>query len=140
MTNTELDEAIEYVNDFAKDVDDEGLDRDGNARHYFNVVEAARELSQLKEGTHPDMVMVHREQWQPIETYDYQNFPEVWLAAWIEPSDPAKENGASAHWDIGMGRCWHVNTRKFTGVLGGSPTYWCKTNKPDAPAQKGETK
>ena len=38
---------------------------------------------------------------------------------------------------IGMGRCWHVNTRKFTGVLGGSPIYWCKTNKPYSPAQKG---
>lgn len=75
--------------------------------------------------------------WQPIETYDYKNFPEVWLAAWIEPSEYAKENGASAHWDIGMGRCWHVNTRKFTGVLGGSPIYWCKTNKPYSPAQKG---
>ena len=100
-------------------------------------IEAARELLQLKEGAHPDMVLVPREQWQPIETYDYKNFPEVWLAAWIEPSEYAKENGASAHWDIGMGRCWHVNTRKFTGVLGGSPIYWCKTNKPYSPAQKG---
>ena len=85
-------------------------------------------------------VAVPMEQWQPIETYDYKNFPEVWLAAWIEPSEYAKENGASAHWDIGMGRCWHVNTRKFTGVLGGSPTYWCKTNKPDLPSQKGNAK
>lgn len=137
MTNEELKAAIKYVNDFATDVDDEGLDRDGNARHFFNVVKASSELLQLKEGTHPDMVMVPREQWQPIETYDYKNFPEVWLAAWIEPSEYAKENGASAHWDIGMGRCWHVNTRKFTGVRGGSPTYWCKTNRPEAPARKG---
>ena len=58
MTNEELKAAIKYVNDFATDVDDEGLDRDGNARHFFNVVKASSELLQLKEGTHPDMVIV----------------------------------------------------------------------------------
>lgn len=38
----QLAEAIEYVNDFAVDIDEEGLDRDGNARHFFAVVEAAK--------------------------------------------------------------------------------------------------
>lgn len=60
MTNEELKVAIEYVNDFSVDVDEEGLDRNGNARYFFYVVKAARELLQLKDGTHTDMVMVKR--------------------------------------------------------------------------------
>ena len=45
-----LDEAIAYVNNFATDVDEEGLDRDGNARHFFNVVKAARAYAELQKG------------------------------------------------------------------------------------------
>lgn len=90
------------------------------ATGYCNVVRAA----------------LRADDWQPIETYDYENFPEVWLAGWYEPSEYAKENGAKAKWDIALGRCWHVNTKKFTGVLGGSPKYWMPTNKPQPP--KGE--
>ena len=45
-----LDEAIEYVNDFATDVDDEGLDRDGNSRHFFAVVKAALAYAELQKG------------------------------------------------------------------------------------------
>lgn len=40
----QLANAIEYVNDFAIDVDEEGLDRDGNARHFFAVVKAAKAI------------------------------------------------------------------------------------------------
>lgn len=62
--------------------------------------------------------------WQPIETYDYDKFPQVLLAAYIVPSPHAASNGSKEFWDIGIGRCWHVNTRKFTGVLGCQPTHW----------------
>jgi len=45
-----LDDAIEYVRGFAIDVDEEGLDRDGNARFFFKVVKAASEYAELQKG------------------------------------------------------------------------------------------
>lgn len=62
--------------------------------------------------------------WQPIETYDYEKFPLVMLAGFITPSEYAQSNGSKPFWEISIGRCWHVNTRKFTGFLGQQPTHW----------------
>lgn len=62
--------------------------------------------------------------WQPIETYDYEGFPQVLLAGYIVPSEYAQQNGSKPRWEISIGRCWHVNTRKFTGFLGQQPTHW----------------
>lgn len=63
-------------------------------------------------------------EWQPIETYDYEKFPLVMLAGFITPSEYAQSNGSKPFWEISIGRCWHVNTRKFTGFLGQQPTHW----------------
>ena len=68
--------------------------------------------------------------WQVIETYDYINFPLVLLAGFITPSEYAQENGSKPFWEISIGRCWHVNTRKFTGFLGQQPTHWMPLPKP----------
>lgn len=68
--------------------------------------------------------------WQPIETYDYDGFPQVLLAGYIVPSEYAQENGSRPRWEISVGRCWHVNTRKFTGFLGQQPTHWMPLPKP----------
>lgn len=75
-------------------------------------------------------------EWQPIETYDYEKFPLVMLAGFITPSEYAQSNGSKPFWEISIGRCWHVNTRKFTGFLGQQPTHWM----PLPAAPKGETK
>lgn len=77
-------------------------------------------------------------EWQPIETYDYDGLPQVLLAGFITPSEYAQSNGSKPGWEISIGRCWHVNTRKFTGFffLGQQPTHWM----PLPAAPKGETK
>lgn len=59
MTNEELKAAIElfrYIEGITKEMPDNRY-----AKSQYNVILAARELSQLKDGTHPDMVMVPRE-------------------------------------------------------------------------------
>ncbi len=78
---------------------------------------------------------MRRFQWQPIETYDYENFPLVILAGFITPSEYAQSNGSKPFWEISIGRCWHVNTKKFTGFLGQQPTHWMPL--PDAPESEG---
>lgn len=78
------------------------------------------------------------EGWRPIETYDYINFPLVLLAGFITPSDYAQSNGSRPFWEISIGRCWHVNTRKFTGFLGQQPTHWQPL--PSPPSTKPEEK
>lgn len=71
-------------------------------------------------------------QWQPIETYDYEGFPSVLLAGFIVPSEYAQTNGSKPYWEISIGRCWHVETRKFTGFLGQQPTHWMPLPAPPA--------
>lgn len=68
--------------------------------------------------------------WLPIETYDYEKSPQVILAGFITPSEYAQSNGSKPFWEISIGRCWHVNTRKFTGFLGQQPTHWMPLPKP----------
>lgn len=56
MTNEELKAAIElfsYIEEIAKE-----MQNNPYAKSHYNVLLAARELLQLKNGTHPDMVMV----------------------------------------------------------------------------------
>lgn len=70
MTNEELKAAIElfsYIEGIAKEMPDNPY-----AKSQYNVLLAARELSQLKDGTHPDMVMVPREPTEEMIT-SYNN-------------------------------------------------------------------
>lgn len=62
MTDKELDEATHIVEDLLQNY---GGDRDKGEFNAINkVIKAARELQSLKNGTHPDMVLM------PRDTYD----------------------------------------------------------------------
>lgn len=54
MTNEELNAAIADISEFGI------CDDSDHIGHLRIAIQAARELSQLKDGTHPDMVMVPR--------------------------------------------------------------------------------
>lgn len=69
--------------------------------------------------------------WRPIEEYDFNNAPTVALAAFVVPSDYAKQNGSQSFWDYGFGRCWDDKSRKFTGILGGNPSHFADVNQPE---------
>ena len=81
MTDKELDEAIRKtefdppdISDYEKAGDFFTAESEYRAA-YFVIRKAARELSQLKDGTHPDMVMVPREPTEEmiIAGYCYTN-------------------------------------------------------------------
>lgn len=57
--------------------------------------------------------------WLPIETCP--GGEDVFLAAYIEPSDTAKVNGAKAFWDVQVGVRFG---KTFTRALSGRPTHW----------------
>ncbi len=79
-----LAEAIAYVNDFATDVDEEGLDRDGNARHFFAVIESARLYHALPVVDVDGMLLAHGQDatfgWNNCLLYLEETYPNglVW--------------------------------------------------------------
>lgn len=70
--------------------------------------------------------------WHPIAKYDFNNAPEVFLAAFIEPSEAAFANGQMPFWDYGFGRRYSSVSEKFTGILGGRPSHFMFIEPPEA--------
>lgn len=108
-------EAIGLLNYMLRDIDNDAP----NGKNCIEAQALTHAIEHMK-----------RWQWQPIETYDYETFPLVMLAGFITPSEYAQSNGSKPFWEISIGRCWHVNTRKFTGFLGQQPTHWMQLPEP----------
>ncbi len=62
----------------------------------------------------------HGDGWQPIATAPRDR--EVYLAAYVTPSEAAKANGARAIWSCGVGR-WLFGDH-WSGVLSANPQWW----------------
>lgn len=68
--------------------------------------------------------------WKPISEYDFNKAPNVLLAVLITPSEYARQNGANPFWDYAFGRCWDEKSKKFTGILGGTPSHFDEMTPP----------
>lgn len=65
--------------------------------------------------------------WQPIETAP-KDSRQVFLAAYIIPSDAAARNGSKSHWTYGIGA--YLWDDQWSGILGSKPSHWMPITEP----------